>query len=255
MFLIMPRAVDGADTDLLRSDYARRGLWSEYIPENSLAAFDRAVRAGYGIELNVRLTKDKQVIVFHDETLERMCGVRGKVSELTLAQIKTLRLAGTNYQIPTLIEVLQLVDGQVPLFIEIKSKSKDTDICLILSKILDDYNDAFGIEAFDPFVLAWFKNYRPRYARGQIIADLTKNGAKGNKLFNFAHSNMFLNFYSRPDFIVIHKGSQRNIGFKICAGIFRAPSFVWTVRTPKEYVIAHKSGKYTIFEKIRPRAR
>ncbi len=255
VFLIMPRAVDGADTDLLICDYARRGLWSDIIPENSLAAFDRAVRAGYGIELNIRLTKDKHIVVFGNETLGRMCGVRGRIGDFTLAQIKNLRLAGTNYRIPTLVEVLHLVDGQVPLLIEIKSDGNNTEICTLASKILDDYNDAFGIESFDPFILSWFKNYRPRYARGQIVAELTKKGAKGKTLFNFARSNMLLNFYSRPDFIVVHKSSQSKISFKICAGIFRAPSFVWTVRTPKEYISAHRSGKHAIFEKIRPRAR
>ena len=97
--LIMPRAIDGADMDLLCCDYAHRGLWNEKVPENSLAAFELAVRAGYGIELDIQLTRDGRIVVFHDVTLRRMCGVDRRLCDLTLAELKTLRLLGTNQQI------------------------------------------------------------------------------------------------------------------------------------------------------------
>ena len=250
--LIMPRAIDGADMDLLCCDYAHRGLWNESVPENSLAAFDRAIKAGYGIELDIQLTKDGRIVVFHDSTLRRMCGVERFVSDLTLAELKTLRLAKTNHQIPTLIEVLQLVDGKVPLLIELKGEDLDTTLCTKAAKILDNYRGAFCIESFNPVMLSWFKSYRPRFARGQLVTDLMKEKRKGNKLLSFALSQMLLNFLSRPDFIAIDKKYQGKIAFKICVGLFRAKAFVWTVRTPKEYVSAHRTGKYTIFEKINP---
>lgn len=250
--LIMPRTIDGADMDLLSCDYAHRGLWNEKVPENSLAAFELAARSGYGIELDIQLTKDGKIVVFHDFGLKRMCGVERRVSDLTLAELKALRLLDTNQQIPTLGEALSLVDGRVPLLIELKGEDIDTMLCARAAKILDNYRGAFCVESFNPIILSWFKNYRPRYARGQLVTDFIKEKRRGNKFLSFLLSHMLLNFLSRPDFIVIHKKYQFKMSFKMCTGLFRAKAFVWTVRTPKEYVDAHRSGKYTIFEKIKP---
>lgn len=253
LFLIMPRAIERADMELLRCDYAHRGLWSKDAPENSLKAFALAVDAGFGMEFDIQLTKDKRVVVFHDATLERMCGVKAKVSELTLAELRELRLKGSDETIPTLVEVLRLVDGRVPLLIELKGESRDTSLCPRTARILDNYAGPFCIESFNPMLLSWFKSYRPRYARGQLVTDLVKGKREGSKVLNFALTNLFLNFLSRPDFIAIDKKCQNNIAFKICAGIFRAPAFVWTVNEKNEFIDAHRSAKFTIFERIRPR--
>ena len=250
--LIMPRAIDGADMDLLSCDYAHRGLWSEKVPENSLAAFELAAKSGYGIEFDIQLTKDGKIVVFHDVTLKRMCGVAARVGDCTLAELKTLHLLGTNQQIPTLAEALTVIDGRVPILIELKGDDIDTTLCARAAKMLDNYRGAFCVESFNPIILSWFKSYRPRYARGQLITDFLKEKRRGNKFLSFLLSHMLLNFLSRPDFIVIDKKYQSKISFKMCTGLFRAKAFVWTVRTPKEYVDAHRSGKYTIFERIRP---
>ncbi len=252
IFLIMPRAIDGADMELLSCDYAHRGLWGENVPENSMAAFELAARSGYGIELDVQLSKDGRVVVFHDFTLKRMCGIDRRVCDMTLAEIKTVTLARTNQQIPTLVEVLQLIDGRVPLLIELKGEDLDTTLCSRVAKILDNYRGAFCVESFNPVILSWFKNYRPRYARGQLVTNLMKEKKDGSKVLSFVLSHMLLNFLSRPDFVAIDKKYQSKLGFKICVGLFRAKAFVWTVRTPKEYIIAHRTGKHTIFERIRP---
>ncbi len=252
VFLIMPRAVDRADMDLLSCDYAHRGLWGAGAPENSLTAFELACRAGYGIEFDIQLSKDKKIVVFHDDTLERMCGVKRRVCELTLSELRALRLAGTDERIPTLAEVLSLVDARVPLLIELKGESMDTSLCPRAARMLDDYRGVFCIESFNPKILSWFVGHRPRYARGQLVTDLVKAKRKGNPLLNFALSNMLLNFLSRPDFIAIDKKYQSKIAFKICTGLFRAKAFVWTVDARSEYISARRSGKHTIFEKIRP---
>ena len=253
LFLVMPRVIDKADMEVLRCDYAHRGLWSKDAPENSLKAFELAARAGFGIEFDIQLTKDKRVVVFHDYTLERMCGVKAKVSDLTLAELKRYRLMGSNETIPTLIEVLHLVNGRVPLLVELKGESRDTSLCPRAARILDNYPGAFCIESFNPAILAWFKSFRPRYARGQLVTDLIKSKKEGSKLLNFALTHLLLNFMSRPDFIAVDKEHQGNISFKICASLLRADAFVWTVREPCEFIDAHRSGKRTIFEKIRPR--
>ena len=101
---------------------AHRGLHdsAKGVPENSLAAFQLAIERGHAIELDLRITADRQVVVFHDSTLERMTGVPGQVDRWVLADLKKLRLLGTEQCIPTLDEMLELVNGQVPLLIEIK---------------------------------------------------------------------------------------------------------------------------------------
>lgn len=252
LFLIMPRVIDGADTESIACDYAHRGLYGRGIPENSLAAFELAARSGAGIELDVRLTRDKRVVVFHDETLKRMCGVEKSVSELTLKELKSYRLLGTENSIPTLIEVLRLVDGRVPLLIELKGEGRDVSLCPRVARILDDYSGVFCVESFNPLLLAWFKSYRPRFARGQLVTKLTKNEKRGAFL-SFALSNLLLNFISRPDFLAIDKKYQKNIAFLICTRIFKARGFVYTVCTKEEFISCHRGGKFTIFEKIRPK--
>ncbi len=250
--LIMPRAVDGADMDMLSCDFAHRGLWNEKVPENSLAAFMLAAKAGYGIELDIQLSRDGRIVVFHDSNLKRMCGVNRRVCDMTLEELKSVTLLGTNQQIPTLVEVLQLIDGKVPLLIELKGEDLDTTLCSKAAKILDNYRGVFCIESFNPIMLSWFKSYRPRYARGQLVTDFIKEKRRGNKILSFALSHMLLNFLSRPDFIAINKKYQAKLSFKICTGMFKAKAFVWTVKTPREYVQAHRSGKFTIFERINP---
>ena len=139
LFLISPRVKNTADIDMLNRDFAHRGLWSGRVPENSLSAFEAAARRGYAIELDVRPTKDGAIVVFHDDDLKRMCGRNALVRDLTLRELRTLTLKGTGEVIPTLNEVLKLIDGRVPLLIEVKGERPDPKFCLALSDILDAY--------------------------------------------------------------------------------------------------------------------
>jgi glycerophosphoryl diester phosphodiesterase len=254
LLLISPRMLGRPQIAHLLRDYAHRGLHGDGIPENSLPAFARASERGYGIELDVQLSADGAIMVFHDDTLIRMTGVQGKLCEYTREQLQQMHLGESGEVIPTLDEVLDTVAGRVPLLIELKGESAGgaAALCEKLSRRLDAYDGDFCVESFNPVILSWFKNYRPRYARGQLVTDLMKEKKKGNKLLSFALSHMLLNFLSRPDFIAIDKKYQSKLSFKICVGFFRAKAFVWTVRTPKEYIRAHRSGKFTIFEKINP---
>ncbi len=252
VFLISPRASGGADMELLFCDYAHRGLWGERFPENSLSAFEAAARQGFGIELDIRLTKDGRVVVFHDDTLKRMCGVDKKVSELTLSELRTLRLKGTDEYIPTLAQVLKLIGGRVPLLIEVKGDSEPI-LCRRASELLDTYRGAFCIESFSPVILYWFRKYRPSYARGQLVTGMSSVKRRGRIIIGFALSNMLANFISRPDFIAINQKKKRNPAFIICTKAFHAKGFVWTVRTPAERAVCRRIGYYTIFEKFIPK--
>ena len=253
LFLISPRLTAAADMELLRVDYAHRGLWNGRMPENSLSAFEAAARKGFGIELDVRLTKDKRIVVFHDDSLKRMCGVNANVSDLTLEQIKDLRLLGTNERIPTLAEVLRLVDGRVPLLIEFKGERPEKELCLGAARMLDIYGGAFCVESFSPLILRWFKKYRPTYGRGQLVTnDIGPKRPHGRKL-NFVLSRMLTNFISRPDFIAIKGDMRRSLAFLICVKAFHVSGFIWTVRDPKTYEGCKRAGYYAIFERIIPK--
>lgn len=252
LFLIMPNVSHTADMDALCEDFAHRGLWDARIPENSMAAFARAVQAGYGIELDVQLSKDKQVMVFHDASLKRMCGVNRRVSELTCAELKALSLKGSNQTIPTLAEVLSLVQGRVPLMVEVKGETVNTALCVRLSRMLDSYHGAFCVISFSPLILNWFKNYRPCYARGQLVTKVTRHDRKGSRAVNFLLSHMLLNFLSRPDFISINHLYKKHPSFLLCTRVFRMRGFGWTVQSKKDYVECRRRGVLAVFEKIRP---
>ena len=239
IFLTLPRVFDAADMDLLITDYAHRGLHDENIPENSLAAFSNAIDNGYGIEIDVQLSSDGELFVFHDHTAKRMCGVDKNLSEMTSDEIKSLRLLDTDEHIPTLAEVLSLVDSNVPLLIEIKYYAQTKKLCEVLVEALDAYQGPFAIQSFDPRILRYFKKYRPQFARGQLVAKKPKRSeAKEteaqNPFVTFLLNHLLLNVLSRPDFISIQNNHTRELGFVIATEVFKAKAFIWTVKGCKE---------------------
>lgn len=252
LFLLMPRVANKADMELLEVNYAHRGLWNEEYPENSLPAFARAVSAGYGIELDIQLSKDKRIMVFHDASLKRMCGVDGKLCDYTCEELKKMKLLGTEHTIPTLAEVLGLVSGRIPLLIELKGETPDTELCARAADMLDKYRGAFSVESFNPFLLRWFKRFRPRYARGQLVTKMTHKTENRNAFINFVLSNMLTNVLSRPDFIAVSKGQRNTPMVHICESSFKAKVFVWTVRSDEEQAECEKEERNTIFESITP---
>lgn len=146
---------------------AHRGLHTATVSENSLAAFSDAMDAGYAIELDLRLTADREIVVIHDNSLQRVCGKAGKVSELALAELQDYTLyAGGN--IPTLAEVLELVDGRAPLLIELKPASTSHELADKLAPILDAYAGEFAIQSFDPYLCRYVKGLRPDWQVGLL---------------------------------------------------------------------------------------
>ena len=251
--MIMPRATEQPELDKILSDYAHRGLFdNKRIPENSLAAFRNSVKHGFGIELDVQLTKDGQVVVFHDYTLDRMCGVKGKVSELTLEELRRFRLLGTEEGIPTLSEVLEVVNGQVPLLVELKGESTNDDVCLATARLLDEYEGVFSVESFNPLLLRWFKTHRPEVARGQLVTNMMKTRKDGNKLLNFLLTSLLLNFLSRPDFIACDIKHMGGPSFYICVKLFRAKQVYWTVKSRDDFDAIREAEAYSIFEGFIP---
>ena len=213
LFLIAP-AYNARDVMAfgLTSPYAHRGLHGGDDPENSIGAFRNAVEYGCGIELDVRLSADGEVVVFHDDNLKRMCGFDRPVNTLTASQLARVPLMGTEYTVPRLKDVLRVVDGAVPLLIELKGEDKSTELCDKLFPLLDNYSGAFCIESFNPLLLKYVREHRPAFIRGQLVDILTKESYKGSPIVRFMLSHLLLNVLSRPHFIAYNYKKKPRLG-------------------------------------------
>lgn len=252
LFLIAPRARKKAIQPFLRP-YAHRGLWGEGIPENSLAAFDRAAAHGYAIELDVQLSADGVVMVFHDATLKRVCGLDGKLRERTAAELRECHLSGTEQYIPTLREVLDTVAGRVPLLIELKGESSDTALVPATLAVLAGYAGLWCMESFNPLLLRAVKKEAPHVVRGLLSSDFIKGKRKGSKMLNFALSKLLLTFLCRPAFHAWDQKYPHRLGLRTGIRLFGAGSMVYTVRDPEKYETFIRNGTYPIFEGFLPK--
>lgn len=238
-------------------DYAHRGLYdkSAGIPENSLTAFARAVENGFGIELDIRLTKDNRLAVIHDSSLERLCGVKSRVEEMTFLQLKELHLQDTPERIPSLRQVLALVNGQVPLIIELKPEGGNgARLCEKARWVLEDYGGAFAVEAFDPRILLWFRRNRPQWLRGQLAWRQNRHGTWIHPLLDLSMRALLSNCLTQPDFIAYHVQDWNSPSLWLCRQLYRTPVVCWTVREEETFRKRRAEGALVIFEGFRPDA-
>ena len=214
--------------------YAHRGVYdNERVPENSLAAFRGAVSRRIGIELDIHRTADGEVVVFHDNTLARMCRDSRRPEEMTLAQLKECRLLGTAETIPTLHEVLHLVNGRVPLIVELKGENGDTSLCDAAMPILENYRGAYCVESFNPLLVRAYAKLAPHVMRGILTTKYRKDGEKRG-ILGWALTNMLLNFLCRPDFVAVRHPYGKFLPVRLCRKI-GAVTFAWTVKEVAEY--------------------
>ena len=231
-------------------NYAHRGLHKKdkTVPENSLAAFRRAVKAGYGVEMDVHITADDQLVVFHDDTLKRMIpgAPEGRIETFTLAELKEFRLLKTEEQIPTFEEALAVLAGRVPLILEIKSGPRNNRLCALTAGALAQYTGPVCIESFDPFILRWFKKHAPQYLRGQLAQK--PEDYKENLPLAQARivGNLFTNFAARPHFIAYRIG-DKPFTVRLCEAM-GAMKAGWTSREWKH----EKDYDMVIFEHYKP---
>lgn len=149
--------------------FAHRGLHdNKTVPENSLKAFANAVNHGYGIEFDVYLTDENTLIVHHDPSLKRSCGVKLHPEKIKNADLDKYRLFGTDEKIPLFKDVLALVDGKVKLIIEIKVTKKYEQTCSAVMQALKDYKGDYCLESFDPRAVLYMQNARPDLLVGQL---------------------------------------------------------------------------------------
>ncbi len=259
LFLIAPAGNDGRMEKFLHRPYAHRGLHdlTAGIPENSLAAFAAAADAGYGMELDVQLTKDKKLVVFHDSTLSRVCGLPGDVKDKTLTELQSLTLLGTKERIPSFDDMLRLVSGRTPLIVEIKGQSLNPEVCRLVRETLRSYRGDYVIESFNPAYVRWWKKNAPEVLRGQLSCNLLRGGAKNlsDRVQKWAVTNLLTNFYTRPDFIAYGWNDSKNLSFRLCRGLFKANTVFWTVRTEETYRQVKDQCGAVIFESFLPASR
>lgn len=248
LVLVRPRQKKPQSAALL-CEYAHRGLHGDGVPENSLLAFENACREGYGIELDVQLSRDGEVMVFHDATLTRMTGVEKKVCELDAADLTELTLADSECTIPTFRQVLALVDGRVPLLVELKGEDTNVSLCKKAADILREYKGEYCIESFNPLLAREMKKHLPDIYYGQLYTNVCRDKKKKSAL-NIALTIMATNCLSRPDFIAYNKRDRNALPVILTTKLFSARKFVWTVKGDAEIAEARKNGELAIFERV-----
>ncbi len=233
-------------------NYAHRGLHSRdrSVPENSLPAFRQAAEEGYGIELDVQLSKDGKVVVFHDDTLDRVCGVYARVDDLTWSELSSLKLCGSEETIPLFSEVLDSIRGCEALIVELKNGRRNRELCEKTYALLTAYHGSVCIESFNPLIVMWFRLHAPDLVRGQLSTtakDYRDDGITGFKAF-ILH-NTLLNFLARPQFIAYRIGRRPFPVF--LSNLLGALNIGWTSHEPRN----EKGRDAVIFEFYRPRQR
>ncbi|MBQ1281730.1 MAG: hypothetical protein IIY16_05760, partial [Oscillospiraceae bacterium] len=243
--------------DFMVHDYAHRGLHdiTQGIPENTLPAFARAVEYGFGAELDVHLTADGRLIVFHDDDLKRLCGVGKRTAEVRSEEFAAWGILGTEHRAPFLEDVLALFVGKKPLIVEIKTDGGNAAaVTEAACRVLDRFDVTYCIESFDPRVLLWLKQNRPEICRGQLSQDFIRRKNNLSKPLRFALTNLLGNSLTKPDFIA-YKFEDRS-----CDAVRRCRSagvseFSWTVRSQADMDTAKKNGCAVIFEGFIPDGR
>lgn len=234
---------------------AHRGLFDNdnKVPENSVMSFQKAIQNGYGIELDVRLTKDDKLVVFHDDSLKRMCGVERNVSECRYQELLQYPLLDSKEQIPLFEDVLRLINGSVSVIVELKAGKNYKKLAEFVGKSLANYNGAFCVESFMPMVLVWFRKHYPKMIRGQLFASYPEKIKRNNVLKIFTSANLLLSWYTRPDFLAYNHKDANLFPYRIYRRLFHTVHVGWTIRSQHELEEAKKVFSIIIFDGFFPK--
>ena len=192
---------------------AHRGLHNIVIPENTLPAFVKCVDKNYAIELDIHILTDNTIVVYHDYNLKKLTGVNKIIETLSYEQLSKIKIQ-KKYTIPTLEQVIHIVDGKVPILIEIKDVNNNSKFEEELVKILDNYKGEFAIQSMNPYSIDWFYKNRKNYVIGLII-------------FNEINYSVVKKYIKKIDFISVHKNQ---LPFKINKLVIG-----WTIKNKNEY--------------------
>lgn len=254
---VKPRTSGKPDmSEFQKYDFAHRGYYNvrKKIPENSMKAFEAAVEQGYGIELDVRLTRDGVPVVIHDSRLLRLCGADGCVEEKTREELRGYRLSRTEEEIPELQEVLRMVNGQVPLLLDIKTEHENYGVlCTRISRVLDEYDGVFAVQSADPMTVRWFRINRPEYIRGQVMEYGERCGCGAAcTLSSFIRHNLLTNFLTAPDLVTCHVEDRNNFSLRLCRFLYQVQTMEWGIHDLNGYELVKTDESLVIFEEIEP---
>lgn len=226
---------------------AHRGLHNDKTPENSMASFVSAINAGYAIELDIRFTADYKIVVFHDRTLNRMCGIDEKVCDFTYEQLDFLRLGGTDEKIPLLSDVLKITDGKVPLLIEIKEDCPSYEMQRRLSKLMRGYKGEWAVQSFNPISILMFRLFSKETPRGILISKFKPYKDIRHILRNICSYPIVWQTLTKPVFISC---DLRSISFEQIEQAFKVGCdlFSWTAKGKELIKEALKFSDSVIFE-------
>ncbi len=223
--------------------------------ENTLPAAEAAIARNFAIECDLQPTADGRVVVFHDDGLERLTEATGPVGARTLAELRSVRLHGTDAGIPTLEALLDLVDGRVPLIIELKSRwDGDRRLERAVAPILADYAGPAAVMSFDPMSMVAMRRLAPSLPRG-MTADDFRDGEWHRLPWpqRFALRHLLAAALVWPHFVSFGIDALpadaplmlRHIG---------VPLICWTIRTPAEWAKARSLTDQITFEGFDPDA-
>ena len=276
--------------ELLKYRYAHRGLHHKpEVPENSLMAFGLAVEHGFGIEFDVHLTRDGKLAVMHDSSLRRTTSRRedhlpllpehaakeckiitactARIEDITLEEAKQFPLEESDERIPEFRELLELVDGRVPLIIELKPNNGNHKE--LADKVMaelhnykspnENYPGIYCIESFNSFAVLYMKKAYPEVVRGQLGSDLARDykarvpndpreGKKFGRFANFMVRDLAMNRFSQPDFVAYNYAHRKNKAFRD----FKGAKVFYTIKKPLDLEIGEKMGVTCIFERFTP---
>lgn len=222
---------------LSRSLIAHRGYYNNKkgIPENSVLAFKKAIDNNYLIELDVRLTKDQKLVVFHDDNLKRVCGVNKRVKDLTYRELLRYNLFDTTLKVPLFSDVIKLVNGRVPILIETKYHNRYGVLEKILINELSNYKGLYAIQSFYPMSLLWLKRNTKDIPIGLLSSNF-KNDL--NRLKSIIGKTLILDLFFKTDFISYNvKGLPNNyLSYKRN----KKKIVIWTIKNKKDYDLARQ---------------
>ncbi len=234
--------------------YAHRGLHdgNRDIPENSLAAFALAADQGYGMELDVQLTADDQLVVFHDKTLKRVCGVDKPLYTLTYEELRQYPLPDGSV-IPLFSEVLELVAERVPMIVEVKYHHRITETARATHQLLSAYNGAYCVESFHPLAMRYFRRNAPQVIRGQLAYGGRWKKEDNALALHCAMKHLLVNCISRPHFVAYSVPTDHTFAMWMMKRVYRPLLAAWTIRDQHTLDQAQEYN-YPIFELFTPDA-
>jgi glycerophosphoryl diester phosphodiesterase len=211
-----------------------------------MPAFAAAVAAGYGIELDVHLTRDHRLAVIHDANALRSTGRDLMIADCVSEEVCELRLLGTAHCIPLLDDVFNLVRGTVPILLEVKPGSPAAILGPIVHASIRDYSGPVAVQSFDPQLVLWLRRHAPDVVRGQVSGFPVEERLTYSR--RLIHQSMIMNAFARPHFIAYEVGAMPNFAVWAWRRLLRAPLLLWTVKSTNDKSNVRKHRANMIFE-------